>query len=389
MPASAILLRACPRLHPTLLLCPIDNIQQHHSPRILYQVFDSFAEHPLSNTFDSEVLSRSTTSHHPCGSSVRNMSTIEKRQPEPNAKPAEVPRLLVHTVTLISLTCSTALVLSLTRINSDDSFQEGILKLVPPFGISILIQAVVLYVSILRAIWTGRYPDARPTQSLLQSIATNLSNTAHLQMGWRYVAGAFVGAMWALGGHHSLWWALRYVRDAGERRRPLTAESTAEKGHAATAESTAEECHTSTTESTTEHSHRHSSTLPRLTIALMLIFSSAGFFDLATAIYSETIETALAFFGPCFLAALLVTSLMLHVALSLPRVLHGSNSQYLVSAYRNGGLIVSPCTCTALGFASWYYKGLPLDPGVYAAGHWATALYVGVGEILEQSSSSP
>jgi hypothetical protein len=42
----------------------------------------------------------------------------------------------------------------------------------------------------------------------------------------------------------------------------------------------------------------------------------------------------------------------------------------------------------ALGFAMWYYKGLPLNLGVYAAGHWATALYVGVGEVLEQSLSS-
>jgi hypothetical protein len=36
----------------------------------------------------------------------------------------------------------------------------------------------------------------------------------------------------------------------------------------------------------------------------------------------------------------------------------------------------------------WYYKGLPLNSGVYAAEHWATALYVDVGEVLEQSLSS-
>jgi len=166
----------------------------------------------------------------------------------------------------------------------------------------------------------------------------------------------------------------------------LRAASAAEKGDAATTEPTAEKSHASTAESTAaSNGHRHPLTFPRLTIALMLVFSFAGFHNLATAMHSRTIDTALTFFGPCFLAALLVASLMLHVTLSLPRVLHGSNSWYLVSAYRYGGLIFFPCTCTALGFASWYYKGLPLNPGVYAAGHWATALYVGVGKILEQS----
>jgi hypothetical protein len=58
----------------------------------------------------------------------------------------------------------------------------------------------------------------------------------------------------------------------------------------------------------------------------MLILSSIGFFDLATAMYSGTIETALTFFGPYSLTALIIASLMLHVALSAPRILHGSHS---------------------------------------------------------------
>jgi hypothetical protein len=92
------------------------------------------------------------------------------------------------------------------------------------------------------------------------------------------------------------------------------------------AEPTAEKSHALTAESATDNGHGHLSTSSRLTIALMLILSFIGFFNLATTMYSGTIETALTFFGPCFLVALIVAGLILHVALSAPRMLHGSNS---------------------------------------------------------------
>jgi hypothetical protein len=57
----------------------------------------------------------------------------------------------------------------------------------------------------------------------------------------------------------------------------------------------------------------------------MLVFSSAGFFDLAAAIYSGDIDAALSVFGPCFLVALVIAALILHVALTVPRLSYGSN----------------------------------------------------------------
>jgi hypothetical protein len=99
----------------------------------------------------------------------------------------------------------------------------------------------------------------------------------------------------------------------------LRAAAAAEKGDASTAKSTAVKGDTSTAEFATDNSHRHPSTQPRLTTALMLALSIAGFYDLTTAFRSGTIEETLTFFGPCFLVALMVASLMLHGALKLRR----------------------------------------------------------------------
>jgi hypothetical protein len=108
--------------------------------------------------------------------------------------------------------------------------------------------------------------------------------------------------------------------------KPLRAASAAEKGDASTAESTAEKSHALTAVFTADNGHRQPSTHPRLTTVIMLVLSSAGFYDLATAFQSGTIETALTFFGPSFIAALIIAALMLYGALSVPRTLHGSNS---------------------------------------------------------------
>lgn len=303
------------------------------------------------------------------------MSTSEKQEPEPAAKSRErkpLGALELTSVLALSL-CTAALgTTSTIRINSDDGFVDRMLKLLPNFGAAVLIVAVVLHAMLLRAVWTGRYPDERTTAG--RRLACNTYCSSFTFADWRHFLGFQFSVVCSEIANHCLWWALRRACEAGEQTRPLRAASAAEKGDASTPESTDDKS--------------RALTLPRLTVVCMLIFSSAGFLGLAAALYSGDIDVTLSVFGPCFLVALIIAALMLHGALSVPRILYGSNSQYLVSVYREGGLIVFPCTCMALGFAMWYYKGLPLNPGVYIAGHWATALYVGIAEVLEQSLSS-
>lgn len=327
------------------------------------------------------------------------MSTNEQREPNADRMFEERDRVEAQRGFVIFAAGVTALGLLLTRIKSEDSFLEGTIKHIPPFSEAIVIQAVALHATLLRAIWTGRFPKSRILQSFFQFQATGMSNTFYLiHHGWCYVAGVGVGSMWGLCAYYSLWWALYCVREAGERTRALRADSAAEKGHASTAEATVDESHPSTAISTTDNGHastansaadnRHSPKPARLTITLMSIFLFAGSFNLALSLYSGTINSTLTFFGPCYLTALIVAASMLHGALSLPRKLHGSNGRRLVLAYRCVGLIVFPCTCMALWTAMWYYKGRPLYPGVYCAGHLASAVFVGVAEVLEQSLPS-
>jgi hypothetical protein len=298
------------------------------------------------------------------------MSTSEKQEPSADTKPEETDRIWHHIPCLVfSICCSALGYTSLTRINCNDSFLEGAMKLLPGFGAAILIQAAILHAALLRAIWNGRFPDER--MSSCQRLAWHYYCCSFTLQYWRHIVGFHISAICAFFANRSLWSALRCAREVAERKRSSRAESAAEKGHTLTSESTADNIQ---------------SPMPlRFTTLYMLGCSFVVFVDLGVAIYSEKIDMALSFFGPCFLAALMVAALALHSALSLPRVLHGSHGRDLIFAYRCGGLYVLPCTCLALGFAMWYHKGRPLYPGVYAAGYWASALYMGVGEVLEQS----
>ncbi|KAM0706401.1 hypothetical protein Q7P35_005727 [Cladosporium inversicolor] len=226
------------------------------------------------------------------------MSTSEKKEPAPDVKVEErIPMGASEVISCLTLSiCSAALGLtSTTRIDSNDGFQEGVVKLLPQSGAAVFISAVVLHAMLLRDVWTGLFPDERMSHG--RRFAWNSYCCAFTLGDWRHYFGFHTSALCALAADSSLLWALRRAREAGEPTAPLREASMAEKGHTLTAEPSAEKSHASTAESTAEHNHRPSSTLPRLTIALMLVFSSAGFFDLATALYSETIETALTFFG--------------------------------------------------------------------------------------------
>jgi hypothetical protein len=280
------------------------------------------------------------------------MSACEKHQPEPDAK-CKITSWTGVLKAIFGLTLATGSIAlgfaSTTRIAPNDSYLESVVKLFPVFGAAILIHAVFLHASLLRAVWNGRFPGDKASHGWKLSISNCYAITLK---DWRHLVGFHMSALLAPGGYHSLWWALSCAREVGERARPLKAASAAEKGHAATAKSTS------------DNSHAPNKISPRLTTVCMLVLSFAGFRDLASALLSGTIETALSFFGPCFLTALMVAALMLRVATLLPNILHGSNRSYLVFAYRCGGLIVFPCACTALEFATWYCKGRPLYPGV-------------------------
>ena len=303
------------------------------------------------------------------------MSTSEKQEqePEPDAKCEQTDRLLNHIPCFIIAICCTAFgFTSLTHINPEDNYLESMIKLLPVFGAANVIQAVILHASLLRAIWKGRYPDEM--MSPCQRFAWNFFCCVLGLKHWRHIVGFCISALCAFSADRSLWKALRCAREMGERTKPSRAACVAEMGHASTTESTADVNHPPTPfDETIAYSH------------YMLFCSFIGFFDLGIVIYYSKIDAALAFFGPIFLTALIIAALMPRAVLSLPRKLHGSNGGYLVSAYRCGGLYVLPWTCLALAFAMWYYKDQPLYPGVYAAGYWASAVYVGVGEVLEQS----
>lgn len=276
---------------------------------------------------------------------------------------------------MFAICCAAFGITSLARINPEDNYLESMVKLLPVFGAATAIQAVILHASLLRAIWQGQYPVE--AMSPCQRLACNFYCSVYGLKHWRHIVGFHISALCAFSADHSLWKALRYAREIGQRGRPSRAESAAEKGRVSTAESAAED------------SQGNTSTPLRATTFCTLAYSFTGFVDLGIALYSGNIDTALSFFGPCFLAALIIAALPLHGALSRPNMTCSPNSQNLVFAYRCGGCIIFPWICLALGFAMWYYKGRPLYPGVYAAGYWASALYMGVGEVLEQSLLSP
>ena len=241
------------------------------------------------------------------------MSTSEKQEPSTDAKPEETDRVSGHIPCFVFAICCAAFGLtSFTCINAEDSSPEGMVKLLPGFGAAMVIQAITLHASLLRAVWKGRYPDE--TMSPCQMLARQYYCCTFTLKHWRHLLAFLIGVLCAFSADHSLWEALRYAREIAERGRPSRAESAAEKGRV------------STTESAAEDGQGNPSPLRRSTIFCMLFFSIAGFSDLGNALYVGKIDTALSIFGPCFLAALVVAVLMLRVATLFPRVLRCSNS---------------------------------------------------------------
>jgi len=157
------------------------------------------------------------------------MPAYEKHQPEPDAK-CKIMSWTGVLKAIPGLTLATGSIAlgfaSTTRIAPDDSILESAVKLLPVFGAAILIYAVFLHASLLRAVWNGRFPGDEASHDWKFSISNCYAITLK---DWRHLFGFHMSALCALDGYHSLWSALLCAREVGERARPLKAASTAEK----------------------------------------------------------------------------------------------------------------------------------------------------------------